>query len=124
MTKDENLVHFGGWCIESSPLILAYNLSTPERGELVHHQPLGKGRTAAFIVNTADKATDTDSDSLDQVPGQRAESAGREYRAGEVRSGARVSLAPVRQLAREACDPVPTQVVTTALRFSMTMTTR
>ena len=35
MTKDENRVHFGGWCIVSSPLILAYNLSTPERRELV-----------------------------------------------------------------------------------------
>ena len=35
MTKDENRVHFGGWCIVSSPLILAYNLSEPARRELV-----------------------------------------------------------------------------------------
>jgi len=35
MTKDENRVHFGGWCIVSSPLILAYNLSTPARREHV-----------------------------------------------------------------------------------------
>ena len=35
MTKDENRVHFGGWCIVSSPLILAFNLSTPARHELV-----------------------------------------------------------------------------------------
>ena len=25
MSKDENRVHFGGWCIVSSPLILAYD---------------------------------------------------------------------------------------------------
>lgn len=35
MTKDENKVHFGGWCIVSSPLILAYNLSENARRELV-----------------------------------------------------------------------------------------
>jgi hypothetical protein len=78
-----------GWCIVSSPLILAYNLSTPERRELVWDiitnkeaifvnqawdghpgrqalvnigsnsqvevwtKPIGGGRTAAFIINTA-----------------------------------------------------------------------
>ena len=35
MTKDENRVHFGAWCIMSSPMILAYNLSQPARRELV-----------------------------------------------------------------------------------------
>lgn len=106
MTKDVNAVHFGGWCIVSSPLILAYNLSTPERRELVWDiitnkeaisvnqawaghpgsqvlynigsnsqvevwtKPLGDGRTAAFILNTAVNndtstfatAADTDTD--------------------------------------------------------------
>jgi len=90
MTKNENAVHFGGWCITSSPLILAYNLSEPARRELIWDmitnkeaiyvnqawvghpgsqaianagnnswtevwtKPLGNGRTAAFILNTAD----------------------------------------------------------------------
>jgi hypothetical protein len=35
MTKEENQVHFGGWCIVSSPLVLAFNLSDPVRRELV-----------------------------------------------------------------------------------------
>mmetsp|Transcript_32804 Transcript_32804/g.101715 ORF Transcript_32804/g.101715 Transcript_32804/m.101715 type:complete len:365 (+) Transcript_32804:1-1095(+) len=35
LTKDENRVHFGAWCIVSSPLILAYNLSSPAERELV-----------------------------------------------------------------------------------------
>ena len=35
MTKDENAVHFGGWCIVSSPLILAFNLSDTVRHGLV-----------------------------------------------------------------------------------------
>jgi hypothetical protein len=35
LTYDENAVHFGGWCIVSSPLILAYNLTEPARRELV-----------------------------------------------------------------------------------------
>jgi hypothetical protein len=35
MTKDENRVHFGAWCIVSSPLILAFNMSDPARHELV-----------------------------------------------------------------------------------------
>jgi hypothetical protein len=34
LTYDENAVHFGGWCIVSSPLILAYNLTEPARCEL------------------------------------------------------------------------------------------
>eukprot|EP00666_Eupelagonemidae_sp_cell4sb_P015062 gene15062-3405_t len=34
MSKDENRVHFGGWCIVSSPLILAYNLSETKRHDL------------------------------------------------------------------------------------------
>ena len=33
MTLDETRVHFGGWCIVSSPLILAYNMSEPARRE-------------------------------------------------------------------------------------------
>ena len=35
MTYEENQVHFGGWCIVSSPLILAFNLSDVTRRELV-----------------------------------------------------------------------------------------
>jgi hypothetical protein len=35
MTKDENRVHFGAWCIVSSPLILAFNMSDPARHDLV-----------------------------------------------------------------------------------------
>jgi hypothetical protein len=35
LTKEENQVHFGGWCIVSSPLVLAFNLSDPVRRELV-----------------------------------------------------------------------------------------
>ena len=35
MTKGENRVHFGGWCIVSSPLVLAFNLSEPARHNLV-----------------------------------------------------------------------------------------
>lgn len=93
MTHDENRVHFGAWCIVSSPLILAYNLSDVKRHNLVWDiitnkeaitvnqiwaghpgsqvlagignnkevevwtKPLGEGRTAVFILNTADKAT-------------------------------------------------------------------
>lgn len=93
MTKDENAVHFGGWCIVSSPLILAFNLSDSDRHDLVWDiitnkeaiqvnqawaghpgsqvlhsignnsqvevwtKPLGNGRTAALIINTADKAS-------------------------------------------------------------------
>lgn len=89
MTKAENRVHFGGWCITSSPLILAFNLSEAPRRELVWEiitnkeaiqvnqawaghpgsqrlsglgtnrqtevwtKPLGGGRTAVLIVNTA-----------------------------------------------------------------------
>lgn len=89
MTKDENRVHFGAWCIMSSPLILAFNLSETARRDLVWDiitnkeaiqvnqawaghpgaqllsgvgtnkqievwtKPLGDGRTAILIVNTA-----------------------------------------------------------------------
>jgi len=35
LTLDENRVHFGGWCIISSPLILAFNLSDSTRREFV-----------------------------------------------------------------------------------------
>jgi alpha-galactosidase len=35
MSYEENQVHFGSWCIVSSPLILAYNLSDTARHELV-----------------------------------------------------------------------------------------
>eukprot|EP00854_Cymbomonas_tetramitiformis_P014975 gene14975-17701_t len=35
MTKEENKVHFGSWCIVSSPLILAFNMSDPARHALV-----------------------------------------------------------------------------------------
>ena len=35
MTYNENAVHFGGWCIVSSPMILAFNLSDPARRDLV-----------------------------------------------------------------------------------------
>lgn len=35
LTKDENRVHFGAWCIVSSPLILAYNLSDAAEREMV-----------------------------------------------------------------------------------------
>jgi len=35
MTLLENQVHFGGWCIVSSPMILAFNLSDTARRELV-----------------------------------------------------------------------------------------
>jgi hypothetical protein len=35
MTLHENQVHFGGWCIVSSPMILAFNLSDTARRELV-----------------------------------------------------------------------------------------
>ena len=35
MTLEENKVHFGAWCIVSSPLVLAFNLSDPQRRELV-----------------------------------------------------------------------------------------
>eukprot|EP00756_Hemistasia_phaeocysticola_P064170 Hpha_TRINITY_DN7575_c0_g1::TRINITY_DN7575_c0_g1_i2::g.18874::m.18874/K07407/E3.2.1.22B, galA, rafA; alpha-galactosidase len=90
LTTDENKVHFGGWCIISSPLILAFNLSDQVRreavwdiitnkeaiqvnqiwdghpGRQVVHQsgsngavevwvkPIGEGRKAVFVVNTAD----------------------------------------------------------------------
>merc|ERR1711871_652862 len=91
MTKNENRVHFGAWCIISSPLILAYNLSDSARHDLmwdiitnkeaiqvnqiwdghpgrqvlanvgsnneveVWAKPVGDGRTAVFIINTANK---------------------------------------------------------------------
>lgn len=91
LTENENRVHFGGWCIVSSPLILAYDLSDPSRRELVWDiitnkeaiqvnqiwdghpgrqmlanvgsnravevwtKPVGEGRTAVFVINTADK---------------------------------------------------------------------
>eukprot|EP01043_Picozoa_sp_COSAG02_P010805 COSAG02_NODE_388_length_23287_cov_109.067017_11_plen_433_part_00 len=35
LTYDENAVHFESWCIVSSPLILAFNLTEPARRELV-----------------------------------------------------------------------------------------
>jgi len=35
LTESENRVHFGAWCIISSPLILAYNLTDPDRRESV-----------------------------------------------------------------------------------------
>lgn len=35
LSKKENQVHFGGWCITSNPLILAFNLSDPMRHDLV-----------------------------------------------------------------------------------------
>ena len=39
-------------------------------------KPIGKGRTAAFIVNTADKATDTAGNRGQQGLGERSQSAG------------------------------------------------
>jgi len=89
LTLDENKVHFGGWCIISSPLILAFNLSDTTRREFVWDiitnkeaiqvnqiwdghpgrqvvesagsngevevwvKPVGEGRKAVFVVNTA-----------------------------------------------------------------------
>ena len=35
LSKDENRVHFGAWCIMSSPMILAFNLSDSARREIV-----------------------------------------------------------------------------------------
>jgi hypothetical protein len=53
MTKDENMVHFGGWCIVSSPLILAYNLSTPARRELVWDIITNKGAQVVSVAMMA-----------------------------------------------------------------------
>eukprot|EP00039_Didymoeca_costata_P003318 m.66805 g.66805 ORF g.66805 m.66805 type:complete len:651 (+) comp11839_c0_seq3:243-2195(+) len=50
MTEDENKVHFGGWCIVSSPLILAFNLSDPVRRALVWETITNK---EAITVNQA-----------------------------------------------------------------------
>jgi hypothetical protein len=51
MTKEENMVHFGGWCIVSSPLILAYNMSEPARRELVWDIITNKVRPPLYCLD-------------------------------------------------------------------------
>lgn len=94
LTLSETRVHFGGWCITSSPLVLAYNLSDAAARALVWEtitnteavqvnqawdgapgaqvahslgsngrlevwaKPVGRGRVAAFVINTEDTGAD------------------------------------------------------------------
>eukprot|EP00662_Eupelagonemidae_sp_cell21_P038985 gene38986-43377_t len=75
LVTKRNRVHFGGWCIVSSPLILAFNLrefvwdviTNKEAIQIVsgagsNHaveawvKPVGEGRVAVFLINTLNKA--------------------------------------------------------------------
>ena len=50
MTFDENAVHFGAWCITSSPLILAFDLTDKKRRDLVW--PIITNTEALYVSQT------------------------------------------------------------------------